>query len=389
MTSFLLPPQAESPILSAPRDSEIMQQKQEKTSEEKEEHRPADRFDRDRPLRGRGGPRGGMRGRGRGGPGNRAFDSFDQRGRREFDRYGGNERIAIRNEDNTGGCGGRPWGAGVQFYPSDPLSLAHCALPHIQVKRHSLRGHLDIGSDVPALLPLLTCPNCLAVKRDTAAQPAKPQMVKDDCEDDAHVFRKAANDITSQLEINFGNLPRPGRGARGGPRGGRGRIRRAEHYGPRAEVVLRPLHTLGPSSSTKLADVGVRGTWAQFLTRHCPSAAAGESGQGVLAGSGTPPEPALDSRPDPELTTHTSAACEVPGRRVPGACPSGSCWEQMMCPHFPEAAAALQGPLSSLPGPGAQKRSLSWPDRQPCHQEHNTTWDTPRQRPGLALIPQA
>ena len=64
------------------------------------------------------------------------------------------------------------------------------------------------------------------------------QMVKDDYEDDAHVFRKAANDITSQLEINFGNLPRPGRGARGGTRGGRGRIRRAENYGPRAEVVV-------------------------------------------------------------------------------------------------------------------------------------------------------
>lgn len=63
-------------------------------------------------------------------------------------------------------------------------------------------------------------------------------MVKDDCEDDAHVFRKAANDITSQLEINFGNLPRPGRGARGSTRGGRGRIRRAENYGPRAEVVV-------------------------------------------------------------------------------------------------------------------------------------------------------
>lgn len=67
----------------------------------------------------------------------------------------------------------------------------------------------------------------------------RDDMVKDDYEDDAHVFRKAANDITSQLEINFGNLPRPGRGARGGTRGGRGRIRRTENYGPRAEVVTQ------------------------------------------------------------------------------------------------------------------------------------------------------
>lgn len=36
-----------------------------------------------------------------------------------------------------------------------------------------------------------------------------------------HHFRRPANDITSQLEINFGDLGRPGRG-RGGPRGGRG-----------------------------------------------------------------------------------------------------------------------------------------------------------------------
>lgn len=36
------------------------------------------------------------------------------------------------------------------------------------------------------------------------------------------VFRRPANDITCQLEINFGSLARPSRGGRGG-RGGRGR----------------------------------------------------------------------------------------------------------------------------------------------------------------------
>lgn len=44
--------------------------------------------------------------------------------------------------------------------------------------------------------------------------------------EDEHHFRKPANDITSQLEINFGDLGRPGRGRggpRGGGRGGRGR----------------------------------------------------------------------------------------------------------------------------------------------------------------------
>uniref|UniRef100_A0A2I3GHA2 Uncharacterized protein n=1 Tax=Nomascus leucogenys TaxID=61853 RepID=A0A2I3GHA2_NOMLE len=36
-----------------------------------------------------------------------------------------------------------------------------------------------------------------------------------------HHFQKPANDITSQLEINFGDLGRPGCGGRGG-QGGRG-----------------------------------------------------------------------------------------------------------------------------------------------------------------------
>lgn len=52
--------------------------------------------------------------------------------------------------------------------------------------------------------------------------------------DDEHHFRKPANDITSQLEINFGDLGRPGRGGRGGPRGGRGGRGRGER-GERGE----------------------------------------------------------------------------------------------------------------------------------------------------------
>lgn len=79
-------------------------------------------------------------------------------------------------------------------------------------------------------------------------------MVKDDYEDESHIFRKAANDITSQLEINFGNLPRPGRGARGGARGGRGRIRRTENYSPRAGVV-----SSGPASRKACSEVQVLG----------------------------------------------------------------------------------------------------------------------------------
>ncbi|XP_054665652.1 intracellular hyaluronan-binding protein 4 isoform X3 [Grus americana] len=62
-------------------------------------------------------------------------------------------------------------------------------------------------------------------------------LQKEDFEDDSHVFRRPVNDITSQLDINFGSLPRPGRGSRGA-RGGRGRGRRLEETGPRPEVQL-------------------------------------------------------------------------------------------------------------------------------------------------------
>ncbi|ELK36886.1 Intracellular hyaluronan-binding protein 4 [Myotis davidii] len=92
------------------------------TPEKVTEEKPVDRFDRDRPLRGRGGPRGGLRSRGRGGPGNRAFDRFDQRGNREFERYGGNDKIAIRTEDNMGGCGVRTWGSGKDTSDVEPAA---------------------------------------------------------------------------------------------------------------------------------------------------------------------------------------------------------------------------------------------------------------------------
>lgn len=68
--------------------------------------------------------------------------------------------------------------------------------------------------------------------------------------EDDHHFRKPANDITSQLEINFGDLGRPGRG-RGGPRGGRGGRGRGETTRPvrvgrtdKVEVLLLSLCAL-------------------------------------------------------------------------------------------------------------------------------------------------
>ncbi|XP_048187643.1 intracellular hyaluronan-binding protein 4 isoform X1 [Perognathus longimembris pacificus] len=237
------------------------------TTEKFSDEKPVDRFDRDRPLRGRGGPRGGMRSRGRGGPGNRAFDAFDQRGKRDFERYSGNDKIATRTEDNMGGYGARTWGSGKD---TSDMELT-ASVEETSVVEES-QGTLDEES--PAKVPELeveeetqvqemTLDEWKNLQEQTRPKPEfnirKPEstvpskavvihkskyrddMVKDDYEDESHVFRKAANDITSQLEINFGNLPRPGRGARGGARGGRGRIRRAENFGPRAEVVTQDI----------------------------------------------------------------------------------------------------------------------------------------------------
>ncbi|XP_036760317.1 intracellular hyaluronan-binding protein 4 isoform X1 [Manis pentadactyla] len=237
------------------------------TPEKFTDEKPGDRFDRERPLRGRGGLRGGLRSRGRGGPRSRAFDSFDQRGKREFERYGGNDKIVIRAEDNLGGCGVRTWGSGkntsaveqtapmeettaVDESPGPLDEESPAKAPELEVEEEAQVQEMTL--DEWKNLQEQTRPKPeFNIRKPESAVPSKAvvihkskyrdDVVRDDCEDDAHIFRKAANDITSQLDINFGDLPRPGRGARGGTRGGRGRTRRAENYGPRAEVVTQDI----------------------------------------------------------------------------------------------------------------------------------------------------
>ncbi|XP_064435936.1 intracellular hyaluronan-binding protein 4 isoform X4 [Mirounga angustirostris] len=204
------------------------------TPEKFTDEKPIDRFDRDRPLRGRGGPRGAMRSRGRGGPGNRAFDGFDQRGKRDFESDV--EQTAPMEETTA-----------VEESPGPLEEESPAKVPELELEEETQVQEMTL--DEWKNLQEQTRPKPeFNIRKPESTVPSKAvvihkskyrdDMVKDDYEDDAHVFRKAANDITSQLEINFGNLPRPGRGARGGTRGGRGRIRRAENYGPRAEVVV-------------------------------------------------------------------------------------------------------------------------------------------------------
>ncbi|XP_036598283.1 intracellular hyaluronan-binding protein 4 [Trichosurus vulpecula] len=205
--------------------------------------KPVERFERERPIRGRGGIRGGMRSRGRSGGMNRTFDGFDQRGKREFERHGGgNDKIELEQTapmEET---------AEIEEHQGVPEgeSLTKVAevgelVEESQVQEMTLDEWKNLQEqnrpkpEFNIRKPESTVPSKAVVIHKSKY---RDDMIKDDYEDDTHVFRKAANDITSQLEINFGNLPRPGRGSRGSTRG-RGRIRRMEESGSRPEVVTQ------------------------------------------------------------------------------------------------------------------------------------------------------
>ncbi|KAM3914556.1 SERPINE1 mRNA-binding protein 1 isoform 1-T1 [Leptodactylus fuscus] len=224
----------------------------EKPAEEKGE---AGEFSVDRPLgerppRGRGGPGGrGGRGRGRGiGRG----DGFDSRGKREFDRHSGSDRASShfsgpKHEDKRGGSGSHNWGT-----VKDELSeLDQSAVPEETPEteeqppadsENKENEAEEVKEEGPKEMTLdewkamqdkerskvefnIRKPNEGADgqwKKGFVLHKSKSEEVHAESEGLDHHFRKPANDITSQLEINFGDLGRPGRG-RGGGRGGRGR----------------------------------------------------------------------------------------------------------------------------------------------------------------------
>ncbi|XP_047442368.1 SERPINE1 mRNA binding protein 1a isoform X1 [Mugil cephalus] len=205
----------------------------------------------DRPMRGRGGGRGGRGGRGRG---MGRSDGFDSRGKREFDRHSGSDRSSLKGEEKRGGSGSHNWGTvkdelneldqsnateenpeGEEHPPADsenkreneveevkeegPKEMTLDEWKAMQDKERS-KVEFNIrkaneGADW----------NKGFVLHKSKADDKKGDLIEPEIEepkvDDEHHFRKPANDITSQLEINFGDLGRPGRG-RGGPRGGRG-----------------------------------------------------------------------------------------------------------------------------------------------------------------------
>ncbi|KAG7457226.1 hypothetical protein MATL_G00244300 [Megalops atlanticus] len=219
----------------------------------------------DRSVRGRGSGRGGRGGRGRG---MGRSDGFDSRGKREFDRHSGSDKSSLKAEEKRGGSGSHNWGnvkdelseldqsnateetpEGEEHPPADsenkeneveevkeegPKEMTLDEWKAMQDKerakvefniRKANEGtdgqwkkgyvlHKSKSEDRPAGALIDTA----EMDADSTAFHQKANA--DEAAGDHH-FRKPANDITSQLEINFGDLGRPGRG-RGGPRGGRG-----------------------------------------------------------------------------------------------------------------------------------------------------------------------
>ncbi|XP_028448655.1 plasminogen activator inhibitor 1 RNA-binding protein isoform X2 [Perca flavescens] len=232
----------------------------------------ADKPSGDRPPRGRGGGRGGRGGRGRG---MGRAEGFDSRGKRDFDRHSGNDKSNQKSEEKRSGSGSHNWGNVKDEASEAEQTAAPETTPEGEENAPASSENKEneveeVKNEGPKEMTLdewkamqdkertkvefnIRKPNegadsqwkkgyvlhksksedrpvgAVIEAAETEAEPAPVynkvpaaltlQGTPDDSSD--HHFRKPANDITSQLEINFGDLGRPGRG-RGGARGGRG-----------------------------------------------------------------------------------------------------------------------------------------------------------------------
>ncbi|XP_030288888.1 SERPINE1 mRNA-binding protein 1 isoform X3 [Sparus aurata] len=212
----------------------------------------------DRPMRGRGGGRGG-RGGGRG-RGMGRSDGFDSRGKREFDRHSGSDR-SLKGEEKRGGSGSHNWGTvkdelneldqsnvteenpeGEEHPPADSENKRENEVEEVKEEgpkemtldewkamqdkeRAKVEFNIRKVNEGDDWNKGFVLHKSKAVIQDKKTELIEPEA--DESKLDDHHFRKPANDITSQLEINFGDLGRPGRGGPRGGRGGRGRGRGA------------------------------------------------------------------------------------------------------------------------------------------------------------------
>ncbi|KGL93977.1 Intracellular hyaluronan-binding protein 4, partial [Charadrius vociferus] len=204
--------------------------------------RPVERLDCEKPVRGRGGGRGGMRGRGRGGGINRSFSGFDQSGKRGFERQSGNDKIGMEQtapmEETTqtveqpGASEGDPLNKVAEGEPMEEV-VQEMTLDEWKNLQQQNRPKPEFNIRKPES----TVPSKAVVIHKSKYS---DDLQKEEFEDDSHICRRPVNDITSQLDINFGSLPRPGGGSRGARGGrGRGRGKQVEETGPRPEVLVQ------------------------------------------------------------------------------------------------------------------------------------------------------
>ncbi|KAG8455325.1 hypothetical protein GDO86_001503 [Hymenochirus boettgeri] len=212
--------------------------------------KPLEVTNRDNQARNWSAGRGGMRGRGRGGfPRNTEGENL--RGKREFERHSGSDRSTIRAEDKRGGSGARNWGS-IKDVCSDiePVPLEEHAetIENMEAGEEEQSKAPDEITDGFSQEMTLDEWKCIQhqsrpkqefnLRKPETSVPSKAVVIhsskfknkiNENDEDLHYCFRKPVNDITSQLDINFGSLSRPSRG-RGG--GGRGRNRREESFSP-------------------------------------------------------------------------------------------------------------------------------------------------------------
>ncbi|NXF93205.1 HABP4 protein, partial [Eubucco bourcierii] len=199
--------------------------------------RPTETIGRERPIRGRGRGRGGMQGRGRGGGRTRSFNGFNQRRKWEFERQSGDDKTGMEQTapveepaetaEQPGASEGEPLNKVAEGEPVEEV-VQEMTLDEWKNLQQQNRPKAEFNIRKPES----TVPSKAVVIHKSKY---RDDLQKEGFEDDSHVFRRPVNDITSQLDINFGNLPRPGQGSRGA-RGGRGRGRGIEKAGPRPQV---------------------------------------------------------------------------------------------------------------------------------------------------------
>ncbi|XP_010724140.2 intracellular hyaluronan-binding protein 4, partial [Meleagris gallopavo] len=200
--------------------------------------RPIEKLAYERP-RGYGRGRSEMQGRGRGGGINKSFDGFDHRRKREFERQSDNVEIEMKLNapmEATAKTAKAP-----EMSEGEPLNKVAEGKPMEEVVQ-------EMTLDEWKNLQQQNRPKHeFNIRRPESTVPSKAVVIhkskysndiqKGELEDGYPIFRRAVNDITSQLDINFGSLSRPGRGSRGAR--GRGRGRQVEEKGPQPEVMVQ------------------------------------------------------------------------------------------------------------------------------------------------------